>query len=133
MSRRAWFNFSIFAGDNSWVAGVELATASEPPARRPRIWWRRPSGVDPSHPLRCNLLINLASYSGATLWPFESPPGAPTDEIGGRYSENCHVGHVVPEHVTISAISEGVRRYVLDRNTAEALWKKSEELVGESF
>jgi hypothetical protein len=26
------------AGDDSWVAGIELATASEPPARRPRIW-----------------------------------------------------------------------------------------------
>ncbi len=38
------------AGDNSWVAGVELAIASEPPARRPRIWGRRPPGVDPSHP-----------------------------------------------------------------------------------
>jgi NAD(P)-dependent dehydrogenase (short-subunit alcohol dehydrogenase family) len=58
---------------------------------------------------------------------------APADEMGGRYCENCHVGHVVPEHVTISAISEGVRGYALDRNTAEALWKKSEELVGESF
>jgi NAD(P)-dependent dehydrogenase (short-subunit alcohol dehydrogenase family) len=58
---------------------------------------------------------------------------APADEIGGRYCENCHVGHVVPEHVTISAVSEGVRGYALDPNTAEALWKKSEELVGESF
>ena len=38
------------AGDDSWVAGTELATASEPPARRPRIWGRCPSGVDPSHP-----------------------------------------------------------------------------------
>jgi len=28
----AWFNFSIFAGDKSWVAGVELATASGPSA-----------------------------------------------------------------------------------------------------
>ncbi|MGA2702980.1 MAG: hypothetical protein ABSH35_18035 [Isosphaeraceae bacterium] len=46
----AWFNFSIFAGDKSWVAGVELATASEPPARKPRIWGRRPAGVDRSHP-----------------------------------------------------------------------------------
>ena len=46
----AWFNFSIFAGDKSWVAGVELATASQLPARKPRIWGRRPSGVDPSHP-----------------------------------------------------------------------------------
>jgi hypothetical protein len=60
----AWFNLSMFAGNKSWlggwVAGVELATASEPPARKPRIWGRRPSGVDPSHPLRCNLLLNLA-------------------------------------------------------------------------
>ena len=58
---------------------------------------------------------------------------APADEIGGRYCENCHVGEIVPDHVTISAISEGVRGYALDPNTAEALWKKSEELVGESF
>ena len=29
----ASFNVSIFAGDKSGVAGVELATASEPPAR----------------------------------------------------------------------------------------------------
>jgi hypothetical protein len=42
------------------VAGVELATASEPPAREPRNWGRRPAGVDPSHRLRCNLLSNLA-------------------------------------------------------------------------
>ena len=58
---------------------------------------------------------------------------APADEIGARYCENCHVGHVVPEHVTISAVSEGVRGYALDPTTAEALWKKGEELVGESF
>jgi hypothetical protein len=35
--------------------------------------------------------------------------------------------------VTISAVSEGVRRYALDPSNAEALWQKSEELVGESF
>jgi NAD(P)-dependent dehydrogenase (short-subunit alcohol dehydrogenase family) len=58
---------------------------------------------------------------------------APADEVGGRYCENCHVGHVVPENVTISSVSEGLRGYALDPNTAEALWKKSEELVGESF
>jgi len=58
---------------------------------------------------------------------------APADEIGGRYCENCHVGKIVPDHVTISAISEGVRRYALDPKNADALWKKSEELVGESF
>ena len=31
------------------------------------------------------------------------------------------------------AISEGVRGYAIDPNNAEALWKKSEEMVGESF
>jgi NAD(P)-dependent dehydrogenase (short-subunit alcohol dehydrogenase family) len=58
---------------------------------------------------------------------------ASADEVGGRYCENCHIGNVVPDDVTISAISEGVRGYALDPNNAEALWKKSEELVGESF
>src|ERR1700675_4188152 len=58
---------------------------------------------------------------------------APADEIGGRYCENCHVGQVVPDDATITAVSEGVRGYALDANNAEALWKKSEELVGESF
>jgi NAD(P)-dependent dehydrogenase (short-subunit alcohol dehydrogenase family) len=58
---------------------------------------------------------------------------APAGEIGGRYCENCHVGELVPDDATISAISEGVRGYALDPDNAEALWKKSEELVGESF
>src|SRR5690349_22107984 len=58
---------------------------------------------------------------------------APADEVGGRYCENCHVGTLVPDDVVISAISEGVRAYALDPHNAEALWKKSEELVGESF
>ena len=58
---------------------------------------------------------------------------ASADEVGGRYCENCHVGRIVPDDVTISAISEGVRGYALDLGAAEALWKKSEEMVGESF
>ena len=58
--------------------------------------------------------------------------GSP-EEIGGRYCENCHVGQVVADDVTISAVSEGVRGYALDLRNAEALWNKSEELVGESF
>jgi NAD(P)-dependent dehydrogenase (short-subunit alcohol dehydrogenase family) len=57
----------------------------------------------------------------------------PADAIGGRYCENCHVGNIVPDDVTISAISEGVRGYALDPATADALWLKSEQLVGESF
>jgi NAD(P)-dependent dehydrogenase (short-subunit alcohol dehydrogenase family) len=58
---------------------------------------------------------------------------APADEIGGRYCENCHVSHIVPDDVPITPVSEGVRGYALDPSTATALWKKSEELVGESF
>ena len=58
---------------------------------------------------------------------------APADAVGGKYCENCHVGRVVPDDVSISAISEGVRGYALDSTTAAALWKKSEEMVGESF
>jgi NAD(P)-dependent dehydrogenase (short-subunit alcohol dehydrogenase family) len=58
---------------------------------------------------------------------------ASADEVGARYCENCHVGTIVPDDANISAISEGVRAYALDPTNAEALWRKSEELVGESF
>ena len=58
---------------------------------------------------------------------------APADAIGAKYCENCHVGHIAPDHVTITGVSEGVRGYALDPKNAEALWKKSEEMVGESF
>jgi NAD(P)-dependent dehydrogenase (short-subunit alcohol dehydrogenase family) len=58
---------------------------------------------------------------------------APAEEIGAQYCENCHIGRIVPDDVPITAISEGVRGYALDPNNAEALWKKSEELVRESF
>jgi NAD(P)-dependent dehydrogenase (short-subunit alcohol dehydrogenase family) len=58
---------------------------------------------------------------------------APAEAIGSQYCENCHVGRIVPEDAPITAVSEGVRGYALDPHSAEALWKKSEELVGESF
>ena len=54
------------------------------------------------------------------------------DEIGGRYCEDCHVCDVVPDNLPVGA-NEGVRGYAIDPNNAEALWKKSEEMVGESF
>jgi NAD(P)-dependent dehydrogenase (short-subunit alcohol dehydrogenase family) len=55
------------------------------------------------------------------------------DEVGGKYCENCHVDKVVPDEVEISLISEGVRAYALDPARAEALWAKSEAMVGERF
>jgi NAD(P)-dependent dehydrogenase (short-subunit alcohol dehydrogenase family) len=58
---------------------------------------------------------------------------APAEEIGGRYCEDCHVSKIVPAPVSVESMTEGVRGYALDPNNAEALWKKSEELVRESF
>jgi NAD(P)-dependent dehydrogenase (short-subunit alcohol dehydrogenase family) len=58
---------------------------------------------------------------------------APAEAIGGRYCENCHVSEILPDNVTIARTDEGARGYALDPNNAEALWKKSEEMVGESF
>jgi len=58
---------------------------------------------------------------------------ARAEEIGGKYCEDCHVAHLVPDNVPVDTMSEGVRGYALDANNAEALWKKSEEMVGESF
>ncbi len=56
---------------------------------------------------------------------------ADADEIGGRYCENCHVSTVTDGLIT--PISEGVRSYALDPAHAEALWAKSEDMVGERF
>ncbi len=58
---------------------------------------------------------------------------AGADEIGGRYCENCHVGQPVADDALITPVSEGVRAYALDPANAEALWKKSEAMVGETY
>jgi NAD(P)-dependent dehydrogenase (short-subunit alcohol dehydrogenase family) len=58
---------------------------------------------------------------------------APVEQIGGQYCEDCHVANLVPDTVPTDSMTEGVRGYALDLNNANALWKKSEEMVGESF
>ena len=58
---------------------------------------------------------------------------ASAEEVGGRYCENCHVSKVVADDVVITPISEGVRQYALDTANADALWRKTEEMVGETF
>jgi NAD(P)-dependent dehydrogenase (short-subunit alcohol dehydrogenase family) len=57
---------------------------------------------------------------------------APGNEIGGRYCEDCHLSDIVPDDLSVG-VNQGVRGYAIDPENAEALWKKSEELVGESF
>ncbi len=58
---------------------------------------------------------------------------APPDEIGGRYCANCQLAGIVREETAVTPASEGVLAYALDPDNAEALWRKSEEMVGESF
>jgi NAD(P)-dependent dehydrogenase (short-subunit alcohol dehydrogenase family) len=58
---------------------------------------------------------------------------ASADEVGGKYCEDCQVGELVPPDSKLSAISRGVRGYALDPENARALWKKSEEMVDETF
>jgi NAD(P)-dependent dehydrogenase (short-subunit alcohol dehydrogenase family) len=50
-------------------------------------------------------------------------------EIGGKYCEDCHVAELTND----PDASGGVRAYALDPARAEALWRRSEELVGERF
>jgi NAD(P)-dependent dehydrogenase (short-subunit alcohol dehydrogenase family) len=73
---------------------------------------------------------SVAQGAATSIW---AGVVAEAEEIGGRYCENCHVGEIALENVPISGASEGVRGYALDPKKAEALWKKSEEMVGEKF
>jgi NAD(P)-dependent dehydrogenase (short-subunit alcohol dehydrogenase family) len=54
---------------------------------------------------------------------------APADEVGGLYCEDCHVAELVES----AELRGGVRAYALDPVHAQALWAKSEEMVGERF
>jgi hypothetical protein len=44
-----------------------------------------------------------------------------------------HVSDIVADDAKLGVLNEGVRGYALDPENAKALWKKSEEIVGESF
>jgi hypothetical protein len=54
---------------------------------------------------------------------------APASAVGGRYCEDCHVAEVTND----PAARQGVRSYALDPARADALWAKSEQMVGERF
>ncbi len=99
---------------------------------------------DPSHITKMIDRINeqrAAEGKGPFQWK-TIPQGAATsvwaavvasaDLIGGQYCEDCHVGRIVPDDLPVG-INESVRGYAVDPKNAEALWKKSEEMVGESF
>ncbi len=54
---------------------------------------------------------------------------ASSEDVGGRYCEDCHVAAITHD----AAAREGVRAYALDPARADALWAKSETMVGERF
>ena len=86
-----------------------------------------------------NLRANLdASMPEGETFPWKTIPQgaatsvwagvtAPADEVGGKYSEDCHVAEITSDGPF------GVRAYAIDPASANALWAKSEELVGERF
>jgi NAD(P)-dependent dehydrogenase (short-subunit alcohol dehydrogenase family) len=55
---------------------------------------------------------------------------ASSDEIGGRYCEDCHVAEIIDGDELMRG---GVRPYAIDPDHAKALWAKSEEMVAERF
>ncbi|RAI42628.1 SDR family NAD(P)-dependent oxidoreductase [Rhodoplanes roseus] len=57
---------------------------------------------------------------------------APAEQVAGRYCEDCRVAAVNDSHDG-GAISDGVRSYAIDPDRADALWRKSEAMVGERF
>jgi len=84
--------------------------------------------------------INASQPKGAPPFSYKTiPQGAATsvwaacvadaEAIGGRYCEDCHVAEVV----TTPGLRGGVQPYAIDPQHAQALWQKSEEMVGERF
>jgi NAD(P)-dependent dehydrogenase (short-subunit alcohol dehydrogenase family) len=53
----------------------------------------------------------------------------PADAVGGHYCEDCHVCEINDD----ANSRVGVRSYALNLDHANALWRKSEEMVGERF
>ena len=81
---------------------------------------------------------NLAAGRPALRWK-SIPQGAatsvwsgivaPADVVGGLYCEDCHVADLAEGQ----EIQGGVRAYALDGGNAQALWARSEAMVGEIF
>jgi hypothetical protein len=64
--------------------------------------------------------------SATSVWSgFVASP----DAVGAHYCEDCHVCEVNDDQNS----RVGVRSYALNLDRANALWRKSEEMVGEKF
>jgi NAD(P)-dependent dehydrogenase (short-subunit alcohol dehydrogenase family) len=69
---------------------------------------------------------SIAQGAATSLW---AACVAEAATVGGRYCEDCRVAEVA----TDPAVRGGVQGYALDPDRAQALWRKSEEWVGERF
>jgi len=137
-SKTANIQFSVGFDARHKARGVR-ATAVHPGGIRTEL------GRHMSHEQFEGLLENLKKQrEAAGLPPFEFksiPQGsatsvwaavvAPADAVGASYCEDCHVAKVVGPSDNV--MGGGVYSYAVDPAKAEALWKKSEELVGETF
>jgi NAD(P)-dependent dehydrogenase (short-subunit alcohol dehydrogenase family) len=84
--------------------------------------------------------INSSMPKGSAPFRYKSiPEGAATtvwaacvadaEAIGARYCEDCHVAKLADA----PGIRVGVQAYAIDPKRAQALWEKSEQMVGEQF
>jgi len=73
---------------------------------------------------------SMAQGAATSVW---AAVVAPANEIGGRYRELPRRLDRPGRRPCLSAMTEGVRTYAVNANAAAALWKKSEQMVGESF
>ena len=99
---------------------TELGRYMTEEARAALVASINPQGAEPF------LYKSVQQGAATTVWASVVASG---DEVGGLYCEDCHVADVIDD----PAIRGGVRSYALDPAHAEALWHKSEELVGERF
>ncbi len=92
-----------------WMAGLNAARAQQ--------------GLSPFEPK------TVPQGAATSVWAAFT---ASSEEIGGRYCEDCHVS-IKLKASQDDGFSEGYRAYALDASRAAELWRKSEDLVGERY
>jgi NAD(P)-dependent dehydrogenase (short-subunit alcohol dehydrogenase family) len=92
-----------------WMAGINEARAQQ--------------GLPPFEPK------TIPQGAATSVWAAFK---ASSDDIGGRYCEDCHVS-VEFKAPQDDGLSDGYRAYALDPLRAAALWHHSELLVGERY
>ncbi|MDP3659696.1 SDR family NAD(P)-dependent oxidoreductase [Phenylobacterium sp.] len=85
-----------------------------------------PAGASPAPSVPPLLPKTLQQGAATSVWAAVVPA---SDLIGGQYCEDVQVAPINTDLATRG----GVRPYAIDPARAEALWRKSEDMVGERF